>query len=75
VTTVSALANWQKLHGVDDHEAARQLGLEAHEYCRQKATRPSRQTALLALFETDMGKIAAARGRRPRPPSRRAGGT
>jgi hypothetical protein len=46
---MSALARWQVLHHLTDHEAADQLGLEIKEYCRQRATRPSRHTALLAI--------------------------
>jgi hypothetical protein len=61
---MSALAAWQRFQGIDDHEAAQQLGLDLGEFCRQKATRASRQTALLAvliaLFQPDMGKIVAA---------------
>jgi hypothetical protein len=72
---MSALATWQRFQGVDDHEAAEQLGLEVREFFRQRATRASRQTALLAvliaLFQPDTGKIAAAAAaldRRPAPP-------
>jgi hypothetical protein len=78
---MSALTRWQALLGLADSEAAQQLGLELREYCRQKATRPSRQTALLAiliaLFKPDMAAIAATAAtldRRPGQPLCRAPG-
>jgi hypothetical protein len=70
---VTALAKWQALRGLSDREAAAELGLELKEYCRQRATRPSRQTALLALlialFKPDMAKIAATAAVLDRPPA------
>jgi hypothetical protein len=78
---VSALARFQALQGLTDRETAEQLGLELKEYCRQRATRPSRQTALLAiliaLFQPDMKAIAATATTLDRPlapPSCRARG-
>lgn len=69
---MTALAKWQAFRGLSDGEAAARLGLELKEFARQKATRASRQTCLiailLALFEPDMAKIAAAAAALDRPP-------
>lgn len=60
---MTALAKWQTFRGLSDCAAAAELGLELKEFARQKATRASRQTCLIAilvaLHEPDMAKIAA----------------
>jgi hypothetical protein len=60
---MNVLAVWQAHRGLSDRAAAAELGLELKEFARQKATKPSRQTCLLAtliaLYQPDMAKIAA----------------
>jgi hypothetical protein len=68
-----ALARWQRLPRFSDQQAAQHVGLELREYCRQRATRPSRQTALLAvlvsLYRPDLTKIHQALADLARPAS------
>jgi hypothetical protein len=47
---MNPLARFQLMHGLGDHEAAELVGLSAREWCRQKATRPSRQTSIILLI-------------------------
>ena len=58
----STLAYWQRLHGLSDERAAELLGLRRGEYLRQRADRPSRQTAIIAAILTvyglDFGELA-----------------
>jgi hypothetical protein len=65
---------WQTHYGYTDRQAAERLGLELKEFCRQKATKPSRQTCLLAIlitmYQPDMAEIAAAAAALDRPPAR-----
>jgi hypothetical protein len=49
---VPMLRRWQDCLGFSDEEAAQHVALEVSEYRRQRATRPSRQTALLAVLVT-----------------------
>jgi hypothetical protein len=60
---MSALRVWQACLQLSDREGAEMLGLEPKEFARQKATRLSRQSALLAvltaLYRPDMAAIAA----------------
>jgi len=69
---MTALAVWQEHYGFSDAEAARQLGLNPSEFLRQRSTRPSRQTSLLALlvaiYKPDMAAIAEAAAELARPP-------
>jgi hypothetical protein len=70
----NALLRWQQLLGFSDHQAAQHVGLELGEYRRQRATRPSRQTALIAcliaLYRPDLSKIHQALADLARPPAR-----
>ena len=70
---MSALQRWQQLLGFSDDQAAQHLGLELREYARQRATRPSRQTALIAclvaVYRPDLTKIRAALADLARPPA------
>jgi hypothetical protein len=70
---MSALLRWQQLQGFSDDQAAQHVGLELREYCRQRATRPSRQTALLAVlvavYKPDLTKIREALADLARPPA------
>jgi hypothetical protein len=43
------------MHGLGDRAAAELLGLRLREYLRQRATRPSRQTAIIAVVLTVYG--------------------
>jgi hypothetical protein len=59
----SSLSRWQRLLGLDDVDAAQQLGLELAEFYRQRAGGASPQSALLAcliaLYRPPMGLILA----------------
>jgi hypothetical protein len=70
---MSALLRWQQLQGFSDDQAAQHVGLELREYCRQRATRPSRQTALLAVlvavYKPDLTKIREVLADLARPPA------
>jgi hypothetical protein len=61
---MTALQRWQQLLGFSDEQVAQHLGLEVREFARQRATRPSRQTALIAwlitLYRPDLSKIHQA---------------
>jgi hypothetical protein len=73
MTSSNPLLRWQRLLGFSDDQAALHLGLELREYRRQLATRPSRQTYLLAilvsLYKPDLTKIRAAVADLARPPA------
>jgi hypothetical protein len=62
VSLPSTLVQWQQIHGRSDRTAAELLGLRLGEYRRQRATRPSRQTAViaavLAVYGLDFAKLA-----------------
>jgi hypothetical protein len=62
--TMTGLSARQARLNLSDFAAAELLCLELKEYCRQRATRPSRQTSLLvAIFAIDptiRARVAAA---------------
>jgi hypothetical protein len=70
----NALLRWQQLLGFDDDQAALHVGLEPSEFRRQRSTRPSRQTALIAclvaVYKPDLTKIHQALADLARPPTR-----
>ncbi len=70
---MTILQRWQAVLGFSDDQAALHLGLELHEYRRQRATRPSRQTALVAclvaVYRPDLTKIRQALAALARPPA------
>jgi hypothetical protein len=76
MTSSNPLVRWQQFMRFDDSQAARQLALELGEYRRQRATKPSRQTArlavLIALYNPDIEAITAAAANLDRLPARSA---
>jgi len=71
---MTMLEVWQTHYGYTDREAAERLGLEFKEFARQKATKPSRQSCLIAIlitmYQPDMAAIAAAAAVLARPPAK-----
>jgi hypothetical protein len=65
---------WQTHYGYTDRQAADLLALSPSEFARQRATKPSRQTCLIAILITmyrpDMAAIAKAAAALDRPPAR-----
>jgi hypothetical protein len=58
MTTASPLARWQAYQQLSDAQAAQRLGLEVREFCREKAGRCSRQSALLAIYSSVYGPLS-----------------
>jgi hypothetical protein len=72
--TMTMLEVWQAHYGYSDRQAAERLALPLGEFLRQRGTKPSRQTCLIAIlitmYQPDMAAIAKAAAELGRPPAR-----
>jgi hypothetical protein len=71
--TMTMLEVWQAHYGYTDRQAAERLALPLGEFLRQRGTKPSRQTyliAILTMYQPDMAAIAKAAAELGRPPAR-----